>query len=136
MRKKTTILPLLLLPVVLTFCHTTRLVNPDPIPLAADAQASRAAIVAGMRAQSWALTQEEPGRIHAMRVVNGKHEMQVLLAYDKESVRIEYEGSKKLRYSKGLFGTEFIHQKYIEWTANLRWEIVQQLSHQRTAEGG
>lgn len=87
-----------------------------------------------MSAQSWAISREEPGQIHATRIVNGKHEMRVLVSYDDVSVRIEYEDSKNLKYSKSRSGKETIHQNYMRWTTNLRWEILQRLSDQRAAK--
>lgn len=109
--RKTTTLSLLLV-VGLSSCRTTRLVDPDPISLTDRGEVTRATIIDAMLAQSRAISQEEPGRIHAILVVNGNHEMQVLLSYDKDSVRIEYEDSKNIKYSRRRSGAEFIHKNY------------------------
>ncbi len=119
----------LLLVVVLSSCsNTTRLINPDPISMNGKGAKARAMIIDAMRGQSWAIESEEPGKIHATRLVKGKYKMNVLIAYDNDNVSIKYEDSKKLKYKKDWFGNESIHKSYIGWVADLRWAILQQRS--------
>ena len=127
--RNTAIVSLLLVVLFSSCSNTAKLVNPDPISLQGHGKEARTIILEAMRGESWALSGEEPGKIHAIRVIRGRHEMQVLLSYDEDNVSIEYEDSKNLKYKKGWFGTETIHKNYNGWVAELRWAILQQRSY-------
>ena len=123
---KTIMLSTLLL-VLVAGCRTAKLNNPEPVPAADSLSATRAAILAGMDNQSWAVADDEPGKIEAVKVMKGRHEMHVAFLYDDKQVSMKYVDSKKLSYSKDLFGTEHIHNNYNVWTADLWWDVTRKL---------
>jgi len=116
-------------------CRSARIKNPDPVRAAATESATRDAIVAACDSENWMITKEEPGEIHAKCMVRGKHELSVVIRYTSDDVRVEYEGSHHLDYSKDWFGHESIHKNGNSWMKNLSWAIRQKIENRKYDRG-
>ncbi len=122
------IIVLATVPVMVTACRTARIKNPDPISAKVSKDVMRRAVLSACDAQSWVVTKETPGVVHATRLVRGRHELTVAINYDNEGVRIQYENSKGLKYRKGSSGREYMHKNGMVWMNELRWAIEKKLS--------
>lgn len=122
---------LLMMTMLLPACRKHRLINPDPVAAASSQAATRDAILAGMKAEQWIATREDPGHIRAARSIKGKHDMDVAIAYDDTNVSLTYQNSRNLDHMV-IDGVEYIHPNYNVWVNRLWWQIQVELSDARS----
>ena len=97
--------------------QTIALVGRASTPL--DADATRAAIIAGASQAGWTVQSESPGRIDLRLVVRAKHEVVVAAVYSAGQVRFDYLDSTNMNSLMRPSGAWAIHPSYMLWLGEL-----------------
>jgi hypothetical protein len=108
------------------------LTDPEPVAVPAGLKIEQVAkaVKASLVGRTWAVTQEEPGRIIATLNLR-EHMAKIEVSYDQQAVRIRYLDSGELMYEEQK-GQRVIHRNYLNWIQNLVNDINRNLSLAQT----
>ena len=120
--KRSRLLPVLLLPVLLLLMafHQLPLVNPQPIavPQKASAEQVYKVITTVLARFGWVVASDKPGDMEATYAPRD-FTARIGITYDRSHVQIRYIDSTNLKYEKKKDGITYVHKNYTAWIRNL-----------------
>ena len=82
----------------------------------------RGSIVDAAQSLGWVVSKDEPGQLELHFDKQGKHQVNIAVAYDAKSYKISYLTSSNLNFSDDN-GLKKIHPNYNRWIKNLMKRI-------------